>query len=67
MTSKTPTKLYELTYARKLSISPLLNKISKIPLGASLALIWGVFVQNFSSLALKSREEFEVMGNFFSH
>jgi len=36
------------------------DKISKIRLETFLALIWGVFMQNFSTLAFKLREEFKV-------
>jgi len=41
-------------------ISQLLDKISNIHIVTFLILIRGVFMQNFSSLALKLREEFEV-------
>jgi len=48
-----------LAYRKKPHLSPP-DKISKIPLTIFLTFVWGVYVQNFSSIALKLSEEFEV-------
>jgi len=48
------------TEPRKNPISQLPDKISKYPLVTFLVLILRVYVQNFSAIGLKLREEFEL-------
>jgi len=40
------------------------DKILKLPYVIFLALIWEIYMQNFSTLTLKLREEFEVTGGW---